>query len=252
MRYASALLFFFPLVLSSAPPAAEAQEPYAPQAVTAEDYARAERFLSGATRSLVFGTSVSPNWMEGGRFWYRSTGPEGSRFLMVDPSRGTREPAFDHEALARALSAATGESYEPLDLPFTTFHPLADGHSIAFDVGETTYSCNLEAVRCSASGRAERPQGGGFGRRSPNVDSPDGTRTAFIRDHNLWMRDLGSGEETQLTTDGVEDFGYGTNNAGWTKSDRPVLTETDASSPDRPPSPTTMAPLRGDVDLTLR
>ena len=31
------------------------------------------------------------------------------------------------------------------------------------------------------------------------------------------------GKETQLTTDGVKDFGYATNNAGWTKSDRPIL-----------------------------
>lgn len=53
--------------------------------------------------------------------------------------------------------------------------------------------------------------------------SPVGTLAAFIREHNLWVRHLETGEETQLTTDGVEDFGYATNNAGWTKSRRPVL-----------------------------
>ena len=37
------------------------------------------------------------------------------------------------------------------------------------------------------------------------------------------MRDMASGKETQLTTDGVKDFGYATDNAGWRKSDRPVL-----------------------------
>ena len=31
------------------------------------------------------------------------------------------------------------------------------------------------------------------------------------------------GKETPLTTDGVKDFGYATDNAGWTKSDRPIL-----------------------------
>jgi dipeptidyl aminopeptidase/acylaminoacyl peptidase len=54
--------------------------------------------------------------------------------------------------------------------------------------------------------------------------SPDGTKAAFIRDHNLWVRDLTTGEDTQLTMDGVEDFGYATNNAGWVKRDNPVLT----------------------------
>ncbi|MEN8203618.1 MAG: DPP IV N-terminal domain-containing protein [Bacteroidota bacterium] len=53
--------------------------------------------------------------------------------------------------------------------------------------------------------------------------SPDGNWRAFTRAHNLWIRHMGSGEEKQLTTDGVEDFGYATNNAGWTRSKNPVL-----------------------------
>ena len=55
------------------------------------------------------------------------------------------------------------------------------------------------------------------------VTSPDGTREAYIKDYNLWMRDVASGKETQLTTDGVKDFGYATDNAGWVHSDRAVL-----------------------------
>jgi dipeptidyl-peptidase 4 len=66
------------------------------------------------------------------------------------------------------------------------------------------------------------------GTKPNEVVSPDGKKAAFIRDWNLWMRDLASGKETQLTTDGVKDFGYATDNAGWRKSDRPVL----AWSPD--------------------
>jgi dipeptidyl aminopeptidase/acylaminoacyl peptidase len=62
---------------------------------------------------------------------------------------------------------------------------------------------------------------GGGGRNL--VPSPDGKLAAFLRDDNLWVRDLASGRETQLTTDGVKDFGYATDNAGWTRSDRPIL-----------------------------
>ena len=53
--------------------------------------------------------------------------------------------------------------------------------------------------------------------------SPDGKYAAFIKDYNLWVRDVTTGTETQLTTDGVKDFGYATDNAGWISSDRPVL-----------------------------
>ena len=62
--------------------------------------------------------------------------------------------------------------------------------------------------------------------RNPNPNeslSPDKKRAAFIRDWNLWMRDVATGKETQLTTDGVKDFGYATDNAGWTRSDRAIL-----------------------------
>lgn len=52
--------------------------------------------------------------------------------------------------------------------------------------------------------------------------SPDGKKTAFIKDWNLWMRDE-TGKETQLTTDGTENFGYATDNAGWTHSDRAIV-----------------------------
>jgi dipeptidyl aminopeptidase/acylaminoacyl peptidase len=58
----------------------------------------------------------------------------------------------------------------------------------------------------------------------PNsVVSPDGKRAVFIRDHNLWVRELAGGKETQLTKDGVKDFGYATDNAGWIRSDAPVV-----------------------------
>ena len=56
-----------------------------------------------------------------------------------------------------------------------------------------------------------------------DVPSPDGKRSVFIRDWNLWVRDVATGKETQLTTDGVKDFGYATDNAGWTRSDRPIV-----------------------------
>ena len=60
------------------------------------------------------------------------------------------------------------------------------------------------------------------GSRTESV-SPDGKRAAFIRSYNLWVRDVATGRETQLTTNGQKDFGYATDNAGWVKSDRPVL-----------------------------
>jgi predicted peptidase len=53
--------------------------------------------------------------------------------------------------------------------------------------------------------------------------SPNGKLAAYIDTYNLWVRDLESDKKTQLTFDGIQDYGYATNNAGWTKSDGAVL-----------------------------
>jgi len=81
--------------------------------------------------------------------------------------------------------------------------------------------CDLEP--CKAAEREEGGRGGpGAGGRYAET-SPDRKRTAFIRDWNLWVRDVATGRETQLTKDGVKDFGYATDNAGWARSDRPIV-----------------------------
>jgi hypothetical protein len=59
---------------------------------------------------LVIGDKVRPRWIDGGaRFWYAVSNGVGRRFVLVDPSVGTREPAFDHTRLAAALAAASGQ-----------------------------------------------------------------------------------------------------------------------------------------------
>jgi dipeptidyl-peptidase-4 len=195
------------------PAAAQQQEK---RILTAEDYARAEKFLRQHTDPLVFGANVRPNWIDESLFWYRNNIPEGYEFVLVDAEKKQRNRAFDHEKLARALSEATGKTYEPFKLPFQSFRLSDDWSALIFTVDSRQYTYDIQSDRCTA-GEAEK-------RVDRNVAvSPDGTCAAFIREHNLWVRDLATGEETQLTTDGIKDFGYATNNAGWIKSERPVL-----------------------------
>ncbi len=53
--------------------------------------------------------------------------------------------------------------------------------------------------------------------------SPNGKLAAYIDNYNLWIRDLSNNKKTQLTFDGKKDYGYATNNAGWTRGDNAVL-----------------------------
>lgn len=149
-------------------------------ALTADDYARAERFLSANTNPLVLRSGVRPTWLDDGRFWYRTTTENGSEAFLVDPVKGTKVPC---------------------DLP----------------------ACRASAGQQGGRGRGRGGAPGARGGQRNEIPSPDGTRAVFVRDHNLWVRDVATKQETQLTTDGEQDFAYATNNAGWTKSDRPVV-----------------------------
>ncbi|HXN97680.1 MAG TPA: DPP IV N-terminal domain-containing protein [Candidatus Acidoferrales bacterium] len=208
-------------VVVAAPPSV-AQQPggsAASVAVTAADYQHAEKFLTYNTSPLVF-HRVRPTWLpDGDHFWYRDSGPDGVQFILFDAAHGTHQPAFDHAKLAAALSAAAGKTYEPAHLPFMTFDFSADQQSISFTLRGQNWKCDLQAYTCASEPKPAEAASA----PSPEVKSPDGKSAVFIRDWNLWVRDIATNKETQLTTDGVKDFGYATDNAGWIHSDRAIV-----------------------------
>ena len=185
------------------------------------------------TTPLVFRSSVQATWLPDERMWYRVVTAEGSEFILVDPTRGTREPAFDHARLAAALSKAAGSPYDGAHLP-QSLALSPDAQSISVTAGSNRWKCDRQGNACAAdsSPAADAPAGGRGGGRGGRggrggaagggAQSPDGKSTVVIRDNNLWVRDAG-GKETQLTTDGIKDFGYATDNAGWTSSERPIV-----------------------------
>jgi dipeptidyl aminopeptidase/acylaminoacyl peptidase len=238
------------LILFLAVPAiAQEQSNNPPAAITAADYARAEKWMGYNTNPLVFRAGVRPSWQGDDRFWYRVTTAEGTEFVMVDTARGTKSPAFDQAKLAAALSTAAGTTFDAHHLPFIDFDLSNDGQTISFSAQRRRWKCNLAANQCSqdATTAPVAPQGGGRGAGGNSTLSPDRKRAAFIRDFNLWVRDIATGKETQLTTDGQKDFGYATDNAGWTHSDRPVL----AWSPDSKKIATFQQDQRGVGDMYL-
>lgn len=226
----------------------------AKQVLTAADYAHAEQFMSYNVNRLVYGTERT-TWLSDDRFWYRSTTSDGSEFVMVDAATGQRKPAFDHAAVASALSTATGTHYDPRHLPAHMLGFSEDGGSTSFAIGGKRWECDLRAYSCTAK---EAIGAGGFARPGEALAAqaaaarneslaPDGKSAVFIRDYNLWVRDVATGKQVQLTTDGVKDFGYATDNAGWTHSDRPIV----LWSPDSKKIATYQQDQRGDGEMYL-
>lgn len=145
---------------------------------------------SGAARAesltgLTFGGAVPANSLPDERFWYRNTTATGTQIVLVDPAKKSR---------------------------------------VVCDAQRTNCPGVPADTAAPAGGRGGRGGGGapGAGRGAAQVLSPDGKRAAFIREWNLYVRDVATGQK-KLTTDGEVNNGYATDNAGWASSDRPMI-----------------------------
>ena len=110
--------------------------------LTNEDYAKAEKFMAYNVNPLVYHGVSRPTWMADGRFWYRDNGPDGVTFVLVDPAKGTKGPAFDQTKLATALSAATNGAMR------------ADAHHLT--ISEITFSDGDRTVEVGNGSRKFR------------------------------------------------------------------------------------------------
>lgn len=185
--------------------------------ISEDDYARAESMLSTTTRSMVYHTTLRPNWLDEDRFWYLHTSPEGSEFVLVDPGQGQQSPLFEHARMTEAISDYLESPEAEVDFSRFSFDPESEQIRSSRGWGKDM-ACSIVTYVCEPVNEIEAS-----GIRTTAAVSPDGKYEAFRRENNLWIRVIDTDEEQQLTFDGEEDFGYATNNAGWVKSDRPVL-----------------------------
>jgi dipeptidyl aminopeptidase/acylaminoacyl peptidase len=161
-------------------------------------YATAEKMLPHKMRTLVTSPNVTPIWSgDSGEFFFRDGTAEGWQWMLVDPVAKTMEVAFDHERLAKALSATLEAEQDPKELILGDFE-LLDGKlrftalgMIRVEVALDTYAIEVLALR-----------------QLHESVSPDGRWVVFVRDHNLVIRDTTTEAERQLTTDGADGFAY--------------------------------------------
>jgi dipeptidyl-peptidase-4 len=144
--------------------------------------------------------------------------PDGHRFtfLVANPAAGTDLVAYDvrtgtAQRLIDGSTLVPGGERTPIDIEGYTW--FADGSRILiFTRSERVWRRNTKGVYfiyTFADGSLQ-PLSTAFGFQMFAKPSPDGTRVAFVRDHDLWMTELATGKETRLTSDGSEDIINGT------------------------------------------
>lgn len=183
------------------------------QTLNVEKYKKAEQKLAKFTDKLVTGTVDYPSWSNSDQLLYRSHTEQGEQFFILDAKTKQKKLAFDHQKLATALARITEKEVNQENLPFKSFE-IVSKNEISLKVKGKAYQCNIESYLCKLTKNAAKKN---------ELVAPNGEQAVFIREHNLWLRNLNDNSEKQLTTDGIENFGYATNNAGWVRGKKPVV-----------------------------
>lgn len=180
---------------------------------TEKDYERAnglDRQLSGK----VWHSDIRPAWVgKSNLLIYEDRSTSGKDFILADPAKKTKKKAFDAVRLAQALGKVTGETIKADDLPVRSITMADDLKTMTFEYSGSVYNCDLKKYTVTKEREARRPFAwGGDGNRWPwgfrneligrPDTSPDKKMTAFIRDYNLWIRNLEEKKEYQLSYDG--------------------------------------------------
>ncbi len=196
-----------------------------PRQYSDQDYANAEKFMAYNVNPLAYKGQVTAQWLDDDRFWYREVDDSGTTYVMVDPAKDSRSPLFDEQKLAAALKPAAngGAGIDARHLQLSDISLSDSDHTLTFTMRGATYQCNIGSGSDTCKALAGGAPAKGQSPQPPMTLSPDKKLGAFIRNWNLWVRNLATGAETQLTTDGVTDFGYATDNAGWKHSDSAIL-----------------------------
>ena len=170
-------------------------------------YQRAAEIQAANAHRWILNQNVVPHWISRRhRFWYKRELAEGHRFTIVDAATGAKADAFDHSHLAAALGERTGKPFDPNALPL---------YNVTIDADEV--------VRFTTLGKAWRfdPGGALSEEAAPRANyalSPDGNRGIFSKESNLWVEDMKTGAQTQLTFDGEVYYAYGAPPAARTSS----------------------------------
>lgn len=165
--------------------------------ITDEDFARSDRFLLGKATDTWNG-DIGFAWLEGGAgLGFKHEDAKGAEFRRVSVCDGAVGRLFDHAQMAAALANALGRDVDPAKLPIDRIVSANEG-ALTIACGGKNYVVDLNTWEANPAAAA----------RNDIAVSPDGAWEVFARDHNVFLRNVVSGAERPVTTDGVEPWAY--------------------------------------------
>ena len=179
--------------------------------------------LLPVTYANVYKARITPNWSpDGSSMWYCNNLPKGEReFILIDLHKGLRKRAFDHDKLAATLEKENVGKHVGTKLPLEKLSFDLKTQTATFRVNGKWFRCDLKTCQLK---NIEQPITDPAKARKEDANqktsiestyranrdiSPDRKWTAYIKNHNLWVRsNTENSMEIQLSSDGEEGKSY--------------------------------------------
>ena len=177
---------------------------------TVEDYNRAYALREKYNAKHVLYAGVVPHWVDQtSAFWYVRQTEKGKEYVKVDAASKKRTALFDQQKMAAALTEKAGRAINAYNLPLQNCRLNISLDTLRFQLDGKFWAYSIKNNRLLDEGAIPLR---GKERHWMEVDdekegrpvtSPDGKWTAFIKNDNVYVREVATGKEKQLSQDGT-------------------------------------------------
>lgn len=177
---------------------------------TVEDYNRAYALREKYNAKHVLYAGVVPHWVnQTSAFWYVRQTEKGKEYVKVDAASNKRTALFDQQKMAAVLTEKAGREINAYNLPLQNCRLNISLDTLRFQLDGKFWAYSIKNNRLLDEG-AIPPRGKerhwmevDDEKEGRPVTSPDGKWTAFIKNDNVYVREVATGKEKQLSQDGT-------------------------------------------------
>lgn len=177
---------------------------------TVEDYNRAYALREKYNAKHVLYAGVVPHWVDQtSAFWYVRQTEKGKEYVKVDAASKKRTALFDQQKMASALTEKAGREINAYNLPLQNCRLNISLDTLRFQLDGKFWAYSIKNNRLldegaiTSRGKERHWMEVDDEKEGSPVTSPDGKWTAFIKNDNVYVREVATGKEKQLSQDGT-------------------------------------------------
>lgn len=177
---------------------------------TVEDYNRAYALREKYNAKHVLYAGVVPHWVDQTSvFWYVRQTEKGKEYVKVDAASKKRTALFDQQKMASALTEKAGREINAYNLPLQNCRLNISLDTLRFQLDGKFWAYSIKNNRLldegaiPSRGKERHWMEVDDEKEGSPVTSPDGKWTAFIKNDNVYVREVATGKEKQLSQDGT-------------------------------------------------